>query len=201
MPRIHAGRTPAARRPGTRPRFTMSCFVHRRAQRPERLDACGALVPDAGPGRAGAGPARPRPQLGPDATSARWRHPVGPAAIGRARADRAVGHSMGSLIALEVAVTSGGPDKAPQDPQISDLVMVGTAFPMRGAGAAAAGGRSPAPGDRADRPLYLMQGPSDGRAERQAASQSRMQRCWPAAMHGAAARSRRTFAGAGSGRL
>ena len=87
-----------------------------------------------------------------------------------------VGHSMGSLIALEVAARLAGPDKAPQDPQISDLVMVGTAFPMRVAPVLLQ--------QAAEAPLQAIEliaslshaGPSDGRAERQAASRARMQR-------------------------
>jgi pimeloyl-ACP methyl ester carboxylesterase len=39
-----------------------------------------------------------------------------------------VGHSMGSLIALEAAARSGG---APAGPQASRLMMIGTAFPMK----------------------------------------------------------------------
>lgn len=86
------------------------------------------------------------------------------------------GHSMGSLIALEVAARLAGPDKAPQDPQISDLVMVGTAFPMRVAPVLLQ--------QAAQAPLQAIEliaslshaGPSDGRAERQAASRARMQR-------------------------
>lgn len=87
-----------------------------------------------------------------------------------------VGHSMGSLIALEVAARLAGPDKAPQDPQISDLVLVGTAFPMRVAPVLLQ--------QAAEAPLQAIEliaslshaGPSDGRAERQAASRARMQR-------------------------
>lgn len=86
-----------------------------------------------------------------------------------------VGHSMGSLIALEVAARLARQDGTPQDPQISDLVLVGTAFPMRVAPVLLQ--------QAADAPLQAIEliaslshaGPSDGRAERQAASRARMQ--------------------------
>jgi len=86
-----------------------------------------------------------------------------------------VGHSMGSLIALEVAARLARQDGTPEDPQISDLVLVGTAFPMRVAPVLLQ--------QAANAPLQAIEliaslshtGPSDGRAERQAASRARMQ--------------------------
>ncbi|MFM2346597.1 MAG: hypothetical protein RL654_1350 [Pseudomonadota bacterium] len=87
-----------------------------------------------------------------------------------------VGHSMGSLVALESAARLARPTPDPQDPEIVDLVLVGTAFPMRVAPVMLQ--------QAAETPLQAIEliaslshaGAQDGRAERQALSRARMQR-------------------------
>ena len=114
-------RTPAARR-SIRPAAVV--FIHGALQRPQRLDTAGALVRAPRPWRAGADlPGHGRSggaALNSVEAMADWLLALLDAAgVGSAAL---VGHSMGSLIALEAAARAPGGR--------AQLVMVGTAYPM-----------------------------------------------------------------------
>jgi hypothetical protein len=114
------------RRQALRPGPALRGVHPRRAQRPQRLGAAKPLPRQPRLERAGGRPARPLQERRPDApASVEARRGLHLALLDAAGVQRAalVGHSWGSLIALEAA--------ARLKERISHLVLVGTAFPMK----------------------------------------------------------------------